>query len=117
MTDHTEDRDLRAAFDALRRETIAGLAPFRLPRVAPARHAVRWHFRPLIATGLLAAAMVAVVVERRNAERERMMAPFLSSTTWTSPTDFLLATPGKELMSTVPTLGSSIIDTSSGTPQ
>jgi hypothetical protein len=124
MTDAPQDdRDLRAAFAGLRHETSAGATPFRMPVAVPLRRAVRWHARPLVATALLAAAMVTVVVVRRHAEREAMMAPFLASTTWQSPTDYLLVTPGQELLSAVPTIGSTVNDTGSitdtikGTPQ
>ena len=111
------DEDLRAAFDTLRRETNAGLTPFDMPRSPTRRRTLRWHVRPMLATGLLAAVIAGVVLERRAMERREMLAPFLTSTTWESPTDFLLATPGKELLNTVPTLTSSLTDSINGTPQ
>jgi hypothetical protein len=117
-----DDKELVTAFDALRRETAAGLAPFRLARRTP-RRALRWHARPILVSGLLAAVAVGAVLERRAVERRAMLAPFLSSTTWRSPTDYLLVTPGQELLSTVPSVGttaggtSTMTDTVSGTPQ
>jgi hypothetical protein len=124
MNDHLDDeRDLSAAFHTLRHETNAAAAPFRSPVAIPAHRGVQWHARPMVATALLAAAMVTVVVVRRHAEREALIAPFLQSTQWESPTDYLLTTPGQELLSAIPTVGSSINDTNSitdtvkGTPQ
>src|SRR5690242_16218807 len=104
MTEQREDQDLRQAFAALRREIDAGLSEFRMPHAPARRRTVRWHARPLLAAGLLAAAIVGVVLERRAMERREMLAPFLSSTTWQSPTDYLLVIPGQELLSTVPSV-------------
>ena len=115
MSHIENDEDLRAAFGALRRETAAGLARFQAPRMVPARRAIRWHLRPLLVTGLIAAAVAGFVLERRAVERREMMAPFLSSTTWEAPTDFLLATPGQDILST-PALSVSVVDSISGTP-
>lgn len=117
MNDQRDDQDLRAAFETLRRETQAGVAPFRRPRRAPARRTIAWHLKPLLATGVLAAVIAGLVIERRAVERRRIVEPFLTSTAWESPTDFLLATPGQELLNTVPAVGTRLTDTTGGVPQ
>jgi hypothetical protein len=105
MTDDT-DRDLHEAFDALRRATQApafsgtldGLARHQ-PRAARLRRSV---------VGVAVAAVVAAVLVF-GLIRSRGRPPSLvdlASAHWEAPTDFLLRTPGAELLRTMPTLTS-----------
>jgi hypothetical protein len=81
-----------------------------------------WHVRPLLATGIVAVVLAGLVIERRAMERRAIVEPFLTSTTWEAPTDFLLVTPGQDLLSAVPTIGrttndSGLNDSTGGVPQ
>lgn len=103
MTD--DDRDLRERFARLKQEDRAHLPPFRVPR---ARETPRWG-RP----GRLAAAAAIVLIAFVLARPDRTPPPVtghqgvdLGTVAWKSPTDFLLITPGSELMRTVPAVGS-----------
>lgn len=107
------DEELRELFTAMRREEEA-LAP----RFAPVRRANR----PVLARGgrgawrVVAAAAVCVLVaaallwlqpirSKDNAARERgLRVPVASITEWRPPTDFLLNTPGREMLRTVPAI-------------
>jgi hypothetical protein len=86
--------NLREAFDVLRKEEAAS-AP-RFDRMSPAR-APR-SFVPRLAF----AAMVLIIVSLfvfRPAQK-----PQPSITAWKAPTDFLLQTPGRELLQSTPEL-------------
>lgn len=93
-----DDRDLRARFaelrrqDALRAPEFAGLIrrsrPPMFRRMAVAAVCV-----------LVAGLLVLVLYPRRPAP------PALSLTQWRSPTDFLLQTPGRDLLRSVPRFG------------
>jgi hypothetical protein len=99
-----EDRDLRGRFAALRAEEAV-----QAPECAVFRHPItaRRTAKPsigLIAASALLAAIVAAIVAshppRRTPDR-----PVASIAEWKSPTDFLLDTPGRDLLQTVPTIG------------
>jgi hypothetical protein len=103
MTD--EDRDLRERFARLRHEDRAHVPPFRAPR---AQVAPRWR-----RLGQIAAAAAVVLIAVVLARPDRTPPPILGrqivdlgTVDWKSPTDFLLLTPGSELMRTVPAVGS-----------
>ncbi len=91
------DDRLHAAFRELRRDETAHVPPFnRLWRV-PVRS------RPLTR---LAFALVLIVIAAVSMVPilRRHRAPQTSITEWRAPTDFLLKTPGQELLSSVPDL-------------
>jgi len=102
------DRDLRELFAASRRQEAAQAPPFdRLwqraraaARSAPARAARRLGYAAA-AAGVLAAALLLW----RPVFHETEPALEASILAWRAPTDFLLETPGAELLSTVPKLG------------
>jgi len=96
------DDGLRALFAAARRRDAARAPGFAdtlaVPRRRPSRARV-----PLA----LAAAAVAVVVAAVWLLRPAPEFPIdLAATRWEAPTDFLLRTPGAELLRSVPDVGS-----------
>lgn len=97
--DGEDDSDLRQAFAVLRREDAQG---------APAFDAVRGRVRPrrlAPVAGLLAAASVAVAILGIVVRRPDPPLPPTSMGEWIAPTDFLLDTPGREILETVPRFG------------
>jgi hypothetical protein len=103
MDDEQNDTDLRKRFAALRAENAAVAPRFRIPEPRPVPRRL-----PI---GLAAAAAVAVAVAgtlwlTRGTEGDALAALGidLNQTTWTSPTDFLLETPGAEFLGDMPAL-------------
>jgi hypothetical protein len=100
-----EDRELRRRFAAQRREELETAPPFR--RVWAAARAKRPP-RPRVRLAVAAAValtFVALLWLRPDTGPAPESGTSLSIAQWRSPTDFLLATPGSELLSTVPALG------------
>jgi hypothetical protein len=98
-----DNRRLRELFARLKQEDRARTPSFR----APERRVVtrpRWVPRLAIAAAIV---LVALVLARSDEPSPDRAVVDLGATTWRSPTDFLLATPGADLMRTVPALGSS----------
>jgi hypothetical protein len=99
-----DDRELRKLFARLKDEDRGRTPSFRAPAMtgAPRR-------RPM-ARVVLAAAIVgiAVVLARPDQTPRITVRPAvdLGTTAWRSPTDFLLNTPGSELLRSVPSVGS-----------
>jgi hypothetical protein len=98
------ERDLRSQFQALRRDTALGTPAFgatlsgvteRRRRAARARRQVA-----AIALGATAAVLLFAVLAPHH---KRAALVDLASVRWEAPTDFLLRTPGTELLRTVPT--------------
>ena len=99
-----DDQELRKLFARLKDEDRGRTPSFRAPalRVAPG-------WRPLARVALAAAVVVIAVVLARPDQTPRMTvhpAVYLGTTAWRSPTDFLLSTPGSELLRSVPAVGS-----------
>jgi hypothetical protein len=101
--DDDTDRDLRESFAHLREDERPGAGSFRVP-VRAARHAKRPRALPLVVS---AAAVVLVVVLRVLNGRDDRPLPHrvLPLTSWEAPTDFLLETPGRELLRAIPPIG------------
>ena len=98
--------DLRAAFAVVRREDAAGAPPFQAVLAASRRadHRRRpWLMPALMGTMTAAVVAVALVAVTRRPD-PRPPSP-VSIEDWTAPTDFLLETPGRELLETVPSIG------------
>jgi hypothetical protein len=98
-----DDRDLRELFAGLKAEDRGHSPPFRRPVRTERRRP--WSPRLAVAAAIV---LIAVVLTRPDAP-PRNTSPQLvdpGAVTWRSPTDFLLNTPGNELMRTVPTVGS-----------
>jgi hypothetical protein len=104
MTMLDDDRDLRERFGALRGEDERAAPDFARLSRRPAPRLPRW--RALAWAGAAALVVLAVVLGRpwsSRAPRQSQAAP--SITTWTSPTDFLLETPGRQLLQAAPASG------------
>lgn len=101
MTD--SDRDLREQFAALRHTTGMGAPSFRstLAEAARRRRPRTWLRYPIAVTvGAASIAVVALLVAHSGARRETLVD--LTVVRWNAPTDFLLQTPGGELLRTMP---------------
>jgi hypothetical protein len=96
-----DDRDLRDHFAQLRDEDRVGAPAFR---IAPARPRGTWSPRLVVAAAIV---LIALVLARPDATPPHLAHEVdLGAAAWRSPTDFLLVTPGRELLRSVPALGS-----------
>ena len=100
MNDH--DRPLRELFARLKQEDRARTPSFRTPARRVRTRPV-WVPRVAIAAAI---ALVAIVLARPDHPSRNVPVVDLGAATWRSPTDFLLVTPGSDLMRTVPAFGS-----------
>ena len=101
---NADDRDLRARFAQLREEDRTGVPAFRAPQ--PEKAPQRWSVSRVAAVA--AVILIALVLAWPN-QRPPAVARQgvdLSVVAWRSPTDFLLITPGSELLRRVPAVGS-----------
>jgi hypothetical protein len=103
------DEALQQAFKTLRAEDERRTVPFdRILHRSPRTGHFRW--RPVFGASVLVVLVLAgVELEFRHRPAFRASkepAPFILA--WKSPTDFLLNTPGSELMRNAPGIGSSI---------
>jgi len=98
------DDALRQAFSELRRQDAAGAPDFYgvVARTPPARRPGR----ALLGRALAAAALAVALAAGLLARRPRPEPALPSIAAWTAPTDFLLRTPGGEVLSGVPRIGS-----------
>ncbi len=97
-----DERDLRKRFAELRHEDIAQTPPFERPAPVARSH----HWGRLAAAAAVAIITVTAVLWTigSRAGQPPLLAVDLTRTVWESPTDFLLDTPGSELLRTVPTI-------------
>lgn len=108
----SSDETLRGRFAALRREDEQHAPEFAglwRTRARPPRRRNYW-----LATAACAVAILAVLFLLRSIQPRPEVNTIASITEWKAPTDFLLETPGRELLRTVPSLGESKIDGLSG---
>jgi len=98
-----DDRDLRGAFEALRREAAAHTPPFDTTGGAARRRLVPGARRRtlVLATAAVLAGVALVLVLTPHRPGVQLG---LASVRWESPTDFLLRLPGDELLRVVPRL-------------
>lgn len=121
MTGHRQDPELRALFEAQRREE-AGHAPAFAEMMARARadatvsralsqrraHGRRYKLGALAAAAVIAALIVTPRMRTGDDAFEQAVRAFQADPAlgaWQSPTDGLLNLPGDRLLSTVPTVG------------
>lgn len=106
-----DDRDLYDAFAAVRREEEARVPPIAMLLTAARRQGCRKLSGKLIAATVCLASLIAVSVwlprvhvAHKGSTREREQAE-ASIASWKPATDFLLETPGRELLEDVPSIG------------
>jgi hypothetical protein len=98
-----DDRDLRDLFARLKSDERARIAPFRAP-IRRATPQPLWV--PRIAVAAAIVVITLVLVRPDHPRQDVAFEPLdLRAATWRSPTDFLLVTPGSELLRTVPAVG------------
>jgi hypothetical protein len=99
-----DDAVLRAAFDDLRAAELTAALPWSAPaRVAGRRVTEPFSvFRPLAMAALLLVVITSFVANFRTIPGESVPAVTAS---WEGPTDFLLNTPQKDVLKTVPQFG------------
>jgi hypothetical protein len=107
-----DDRDLRESFAALRREVEAHVPPISILAPPPHKRGYPWLPGKLAAGAIGLAILIAAAVwllpgfrvahPASNRDREQATA---SITSWKPATDFLLDTPGRELLQGVPEIG------------
>ncbi|MBI3982873.1 MAG: hypothetical protein HY337_08170 [Gemmatimonadetes bacterium] len=103
MTRQPNDDELRARFAALRQEDSRLLPQFRGAQQALAAtpRLSRW-----VPAAALASAAVAVLwLAGRDRDTSDRRGLDLAATVWRAPTDFLLETPGRDLLRQVPDVG------------
>lgn len=103
MTHDESDSDLRLRFRVLRSDVERTAPPYRRPADRPARVRLAPFW---IAAAALAALVIGTVwIATRDGAPSPQSLVSLDATWWAGPTDFLLATPGIELLRSLPTLG------------
>jgi hypothetical protein len=115
--EQVRDDELRSRFVALRREEAAQapefVAPGRgvVPRATASREGIRrrrgWTAGRLMAVSACSITILALAWWWRLMPQKpgHEGTPAVSITEWRAPTDFLLETPGRELLRTVPSIG------------
>jgi hypothetical protein len=105
--DDSQDQDLRARFAELRREEELQAPQFVFPSPGSTWQVRRWSTGKRIAGAVCVVTLVAAAWLLRPAPHrpDRTGQPVASLMEWRSPTDFLLETPGRELLRTVPSIG------------
>jgi hypothetical protein len=101
MSDHREP-DLRDRFAALRREEEQGAPPFAAVRQAARAHrrrpaSRRWLLAPVSVAAALCLLLV-WLTERTGTPPPAPPGASLALADWRPPTDFLLQTPGREIL-------------------
>ncbi len=98
-----DDRELRELFARLKQEDRARTPSFRTPI---AREAPRWGrgTRVVVAAAVILITLVLARPDRTPRNMARQVVD-LGTAAWRSPTDFLLITPGSQLLRSVPAVG------------
>lgn len=101
------DRDLRERFSELRRQDHAHAGEFSslLHRARPHANPIRRLSVWVAVTAGLAVTIAVVVTSIPRSGHRNTGSPEMSITEWKSSTDFLLRTPGLELLRTIPRIG------------
>jgi hypothetical protein len=108
VRDDFRDDDLRNRFATLRREEEALAPQFAVPAPRRAAHVRRWSVGKVIAVTVCLATLAAAVFLLRPVPPKRQPGagmPEVSLLEWRPHTDFLLQTPGQELLHSVPAIG------------
>jgi hypothetical protein len=97
------DRELREMFARLKQEDRARVPSFRTPMAREAPRSGR-AARVAIAAAIVLIALVLARPDQTPRTTPRQVVD-LGAAAWQSPTDFLLITPGSELLRSVPAVG------------
>jgi len=97
------DQDLRGRFAALRRAEEQQAPDFAL-LLRPRQHSSRGRARWWVAATCMVMVLAAIAWQRTTGRRPQEIS-VVSISEWKAPTDFLLETPGRELLRTVPQIG------------
>jgi len=111
------DEDLRDRFAALRREEEARTPEFARLLKTRVERVRRWPAVSMTAAAVCTVIVIAVALWLGRAAwrpHQEQRAAVASITAWKSPTDFLLETPGSEMLRTMPELGFSRVETKAG---
>jgi hypothetical protein len=101
-----DEADLRQAFAKLRREDAEQTPPFDDVLTAAQLRRGRRRLAPLLgglAASVAAIVLVVVAMAVRHPASTRPRVAAIEQ--WTAPTDFLLRTPGREILETTPRIG------------
>jgi hypothetical protein len=105
----SDDRHLRELFRAGLREDSAGAPAFReLRRRSHPRSDTVYRVRlqrPVLAALVILLAITVAYLRRGAPEPPPVTQSLLSDVSWNGPTDFLLETPGRELLRSTPQIG------------
>jgi hypothetical protein len=96
-----DESELRQRFDRLRAEERSGVPRFSVPR-RQTRRSLTWRLIAVPAALLLIVALFVITRPRPVAFSDSDRAAVRSVSAWHPPTDFLLRTPGSEMLSTTP---------------
>jgi hypothetical protein len=114
------DEDLHDRFAALRREEGAQAPEFARLFNTREERVRRWSPAHVAAAAVCLAITIAtalLLVHGPWRPQQGQRAPVASITAWKSPTDFLLETPGSELLRPMPELGFSRVDAKAPAPE
>ncbi len=115
MTD--DDRELRELFARLKQDDRAHIPSFRAPAPATATRLPMLPFQLIAVAAAVVLVAIATLMRQDGDPGNRAIVPVdLRTVAWTSPTDFLLSTPGSDLIRTVPAIGAPRDWTPIGTP-
>ncbi len=106
-----EDRDLRELFRKLRQEDQQSAPSFR--KIWTTSVSRQSHPRPLLRFAVAVSVFLLFglsiyLVERAMIQTAPQTAPVYTFSEWKAPTDFLLQTPGRELLQSAPAFGRSL---------
>lgn len=107
----TGENRFRELFDSARRRDEASAPRFQqvLRRERPTERAVRIPLAARVAAIAIALALIGLLAVSRRVAGPTVVPPvtgeLLSSARWSGPTDFLLATPGGDLLRSTPRIG------------
>lgn len=112
----SDDRHLRELFRAGLREDSAGAPAFReLRRRSHPRSDTVSRVRlprPILAALVVVLAVTVAYLRRGGPQPPPATQPLLSDVSWKGPTDFLLETPGRELLRSTPRIGAPLPEVS-----
>jgi len=102
MKEDPEDRRLHLRFRKLEKEVESFAPPYSIPEPKPRR--VRIRFARPVPVFAVTAVVAAVAIGIGLRDTRPPLSPAFDAVLWRGQTDFLLDTPGRDLLFTVPTV-------------